>query len=45
MTTVRKLLETKSSDTSYSIASTDTVLQAVKMMTEVSYRRPAGDGG
>ena len=35
MTTVRKLLETKSSDTSYSIASTDTVLQAVKKMTEV----------
>jgi CBS domain-containing protein len=34
MTTVRKLLETKSSDTSYSIASTDTVLQAVKMMTQ-----------
>jgi CBS domain-containing protein len=34
MTTVRKLLETKSSDTSYSIASTDTVLQAVKKMTE-----------
>ena len=34
MTTVRKLLETKSSDTNFSIASTDTVLQAVKMMTE-----------
>ena len=35
MTTVRKLLETKASSTNYSIASTDTVLQAVKMMTEV----------
>lgn len=35
MTTVRKLLETKTSDTSFSIASTDTVLQAVKKMTEV----------
>jgi CBS domain-containing protein len=35
MTTVRKLLETKSSDTNFSIASTDTVLQAVKKMTEV----------
>lgn len=34
MTTVRKLLETKSSDTNFSIAPTDTVLQAVKMMTE-----------
>ena len=34
MTTVRKLLETKASDTNFSIASTDTVLQAVKMMTE-----------
>jgi CBS domain-containing protein len=34
MTTVRKLLETKSSDTNFSISSTDTVLQAVKMMTE-----------
>jgi CBS domain-containing protein len=34
MTTVRKLLETKASSTNYSIASTDTVLQAVKMMTE-----------
>jgi CBS domain-containing protein len=33
MTTVRKLLETKKSETTYSIASTDTVLQAVKMMT------------
>jgi CBS domain-containing protein len=35
MTTVRKLLETKTSDTSFSIASTDTVLQAIKKMTEV----------
>ena len=35
MTTVRKLLETKASDTSFSIASTDTVLQAVKKMTEL----------
>lgn len=35
MTTVRKLLETKVSDTNYSIASTDTVLQAVKKMTEL----------
>lgn len=34
MTTVRKLLETKTSDTNFSIAPTDTVLQAVKMMTE-----------
>ena len=34
MTTVRKLLETKESSTNFSIASTDTVLQAVKMMTE-----------
>lgn len=34
MTTVRKLLETKASDTNFSIAPTDTVLQAVKMMTE-----------
>jgi CBS domain-containing protein len=34
MTTVRKLLETKSSDTNFSIAPTDTVLQAVKMMTQ-----------
>jgi CBS domain-containing protein len=34
MTTVRKLLETKSSDTNFSITATDTVLQAVKMMTE-----------
>ena len=35
MTTVRKLLETKASDTNFSIATTDTVLQAVKKMTEV----------
>jgi CBS domain-containing protein len=35
MTTVRKLLETKQSDTNFSIASTDTVLQAIKKMTEV----------
>jgi CBS domain-containing protein len=35
MTTVRKLLEMKQSDTNFSIASTDTVLQAVKKMTEV----------
>jgi CBS domain-containing protein len=34
MTTVRKLLETKESTTNFSIASTDTVLQAVKVMTE-----------
>jgi CBS domain-containing protein len=34
MTTVRKLLETKESATNFSIAPTDTVLQAVKMMTE-----------
>ena len=34
MTTVRKLLETKATSTNYSIASTDTVLQAVKKMTE-----------
>jgi len=35
MTTVRKLLETKASGTNHSIDSTDTVLQAVKKMTEV----------
>ena len=35
MTTVRKLLETKRFDTNFSIASTDTVLQAIKKMTEV----------
>ena len=34
MTTVRKLLEAKSSDTNFSIASTDTVLQAIKVMAE-----------
>jgi CBS domain-containing protein len=34
MTTVRKLLETKESTTNFSISSTDTVLQAVKVMTE-----------
>ena len=34
MTTVRKLLETKESHTNFSIASKDTVLQAVKKMTE-----------
>jgi len=35
MTTVRKLLEAKKSNVNYSIASTDTVLQAIKMMTEL----------
>ncbi|MDD2921907.1 MAG: CBS domain-containing protein [Anaerolineales bacterium] len=34
MTTVRKLLEAKKSSTNYSVASTDTVLQALKVMTE-----------
>ncbi len=34
MTTVRKLLETKGTETNYSVASTDTVLQAIKVMTE-----------
>jgi CBS domain-containing protein len=34
MTTVRKLLEAKGSETNYSVASTDTVLQALKLMTE-----------
>lgn len=34
MTTVRKLLETKKSPTNFSVASTDTVLQALKVMTE-----------
>ncbi|MBI5950825.1 MAG: CBS domain-containing protein [Chloroflexi bacterium] len=34
MTTVRSLLEAKPSDKSYSVASTDTVLQAVKIMAE-----------
>ena len=35
MTTVRKLLETKELAKNYSLASTDTVLQAIKMMAEV----------
>jgi CBS domain-containing protein len=35
MTTVRKLLETKASDTNFSIESSDTVLQAIKKMTEI----------
>jgi CBS domain-containing protein len=34
MTTVRKLLESKKSATNYTVASTDTVLQALKVMTE-----------
>jgi len=34
MTTVRNLLESKMSGTNYSVASTDTVLQAIKMMAE-----------
>jgi CBS domain-containing protein len=34
MTTVRKLLESKGTETNYSVASTDTVLQAIKVMTE-----------
>jgi CBS domain-containing protein len=34
MTTVRSLLEAKPSDKNYSVASTDTVLQAVKIMAE-----------
>jgi CBS domain-containing protein len=34
MTTVRKLLEAKTSVMNFSIASTDTVLQAVKLMAE-----------
>jgi CBS domain-containing protein len=34
MTTVRKLLETKKSSTNYTVASTDTVLQALRAMTE-----------
>lgn len=34
MTTVRKLLESKDTETNYSVASTDTVLQAVKVMTD-----------
>ena len=34
MTTVRKLLESKDTETNYSVASTDTVLQAIKVMAE-----------
>jgi len=34
MTTVRKLLESKKSATSFSVASTDTVLQALKVMID-----------
>ena len=34
MTTVRKLLASKGTETNYSVASTDTVLQAIKVMTE-----------
>ncbi|MBK7454338.1 MAG: CBS domain-containing protein [Anaerolineales bacterium] len=34
MTTVRKLLESKETETNYSVASTDTVLQAIKVMTD-----------
>ncbi len=34
MTTVRKLLESKDTETNYSVASTDTVLQAIKVMTD-----------
>ena len=34
MTTVHNLLESKQSDKNYSVASTDTVLQAVKIMAE-----------
>lgn len=34
MTTVRKLLESKETETNYSVASTDTVLQAIKVMIE-----------
>jgi len=34
MTTVRKLLESKETETNYSVASTDTVLQAIKVMVE-----------
>ncbi len=34
MTTVRNLLEAKGNETNYSIESTDTVLQAVKIMAE-----------
>jgi len=34
MTTVRKLLESKSSETNYSVAATDTVLEAIKVMAD-----------
>jgi CBS domain-containing protein len=34
MTTVRKLLESKETETNYSVASTDTILQAIKVMIE-----------
>ena len=34
MTTVRKLLENKPSGTNFSVATTDTVLQAIKVMTD-----------
>lgn len=34
MTTVRKLLETKGNETNYSVASTDSVLDAIKVMTD-----------
>jgi CBS domain-containing protein len=34
MTTVRNLLEAKPSETNYSVASTDTVLQAIKIMAD-----------
>jgi CBS domain-containing protein len=34
MTTVRNLLEAKSSEMNYSVAATDTVLQAIKIMAE-----------
>lgn len=34
MTTVRSLLEAKSSEMNYSVAATDTVLQAIKIMAE-----------
>ncbi len=34
MTTVRKLLESKETETNYSVASTDTVLQAIKVMAD-----------
>jgi predicted transcriptional regulator len=34
MTTVRKLLESKENETNFSVAATDTVLQAIKVMTD-----------